>query len=205
MFPFQAGASVILVSRGQFTAVWKELPRTTFDLIKWARDMMAFVKAPMHLIKKSIEQGAALCVNRQGKFSIRDKGYAVMSHVWGETMGWQRKDGWGPVDLSLRKMGLAREHFLRFFDRCEEEWLWVDVLALPEVLEDMSDTRKEEIEKLRIGVINCLRTIYMEADKVVVIDTLLLRLNFERIRIGNRKGQNILNKTDSSIFSRNLK
>lgn len=110
--------------------------------------MLTFIKAPLGLVKISIEEGAAFCVNRRGKFSIRDRGYAVMSHVWGETMGWQSPDSWGPVDFSLRKMGLARQHFLRFFDRCEEEWLWVDVIAMPEVLEDKEDTQKEKIEKL---------------------------------------------------------
>jgi len=100
-----------------------------------------------------------------------------MSHVWAETMGWQRVDGWGPVDISLRKMGLARAHFLRFFDRCQEEWLWVDVIAMPEVLEDMSDAQKMEVEELRTGVINSLHSVYTRADKLVVIDTTLLRLS----------------------------
>lgn len=177
LFPIQAGAAIVLIFRGHFNPIWKELPRPTFDLIDWAQDMMSFVKAPIHLIKKSVQQCAALCVDRQGTFSIKSEGYAVMSHVWGETMGWQRPDGWGPVDISLRKMGLSRTHFLRFFDRCEEKWLWVDVIAMPEVLENMSDARKTEIEKLRVGVINCLWSIYTKADKIVVIDTLLLRLS----------------------------
>jgi hypothetical protein len=177
LLPFQAGVAVIFLFRGHFKAIWKELPRPTFDVIDWARDMMSFVKAPLHLVKKSLQQDAALCINRQGKFSIKSKGYAVMSHVWAETMGWQRPDSWGPVDISLRKMGLSRTHFLRFFDRCQEEWLWVDVIAMPEVLEDMTDSQKMEIEKLRIGVINSLRSIYTKADKVVVINTLLLRLS----------------------------
>lgn len=177
LFPFQAGAAIVLLFRGHSKAIWKELPRPTFDLINWAQDIISFVKAPLGLVRESIEKGAALCINHQGRFSIRDKDYAVMSHVWGETMGWQRTEAWGPVDLSLRTMGLARQHFLRFFDRCEEEWLWVDVIAMPEVLEDMNDTQKEMIERLRVGVINCLKSIYTRADKVVVIDTLLLRLS----------------------------
>lgn len=177
LFPAQVGAATVLLFRGRFWPIWKELPRPTFDLIAWARDMTLFVKAPIHLIKKSVKQGAALCVNRQGRFTIRRGDYAVMSHVWGETMGWQRKDGWGAVDLSLRRMGIARQHFLRFFDRCESEWLWVDVIAMPEVLEDMSEAQKEETEILRTGVINSLRSIYTNATKVVVIDTLLLRLS----------------------------
>jgi hypothetical protein len=176
LLPIQAGSAIVLLFRGRLKPIWQELPRPTFDLIDWAQDMMSFVKAPIHLVKKSVQQGAALCINRQGKFSIKTEGYAVMSHVWAETMGWQRPDGWGSVDISLRKMGLSRAHFLRFFDRCEEEWLWVDVIAMPEVLEDMSDAQKTEIEKLRIGVINSLQLIYTKADKIVVIDTLLLRL-----------------------------
>jgi hypothetical protein len=46
-----------------------------------------------------------------------------------------------------------------------------------EVLEDMSPAEKEATEGLRVGVINCLRSIFIRADKVVVIDTLLLRLS----------------------------
>jgi hypothetical protein len=30
-------------------------------------------------------------------------------------------------------------HFLKFFDRCDVEWLWVNVIVMPEVLEDMSE------------------------------------------------------------------
>lgn len=55
--------------------------------------------------------------------------------------------------------------------------MWVDVLAMLEVLEDMSPAEKEATERLKVGVINCLRSIYTRADKVVVIDTLLLRLS----------------------------
>jgi len=176
LLPLQAGAAMVLLFRGRFKPIWQELPRPTFDLINWAQDQMSFVKAPIHLIKKSVEQGAALCVNRQGKFSIRTEGYAVMSHVWAQTMGWQGPDGWGPVHISLRKMGLSRVHFLRFFNRCHEEWLWVDVISMPEVLEDMNDAQKTEIEQLRVGVINSLRAIYTKANKVVVLDTVLLQL-----------------------------
>lgn len=55
--------------------------------------------------------------------------------------------------------------------------MWVDVLAMPEALEDIKPAEKEAAERLRVGVINCLRSIYTRADKVVVIDTLLLRLS----------------------------
>jgi hypothetical protein len=54
-------------------------------------------------------------------------------------MGWQTPSGWGPVELPLRKKGLYLEHLQMFFNHCTAEWLWVDVLAMPEVYEDMSE------------------------------------------------------------------
>jgi hypothetical protein len=56
-------------------------------------------------------------------------------------------------------------------------WLCVDVIARPEVLEDISSAQKDEIQGLRVGIINCLHSIYTKADKIVAIDTLLLRLS----------------------------
>jgi hypothetical protein len=177
LLPVQIGAAIVLVVRGRFQAIWKELPVPTYELTSWRQDILSFVKAPLELVRLSVENEAALCVNRQGRFSIREKDYAVMSHVWAETMGWQTPTAWGPVSLELRKMGLARAHFLRFFDRCEADWLWADVIAMPEVLEDMSPAQKDEIERLRVGIINCLHSIYTRADKIVAIDTSLLRLS----------------------------
>jgi len=119
---------------------------------------------------------AALCINRYGSYKIMTGGYAVMSHVWGQTMGSNGLKGFGPVDLSLRKRGIYFDHFLKFFMRCNAEWLWVDVIAMPAVLEDMSSSEQEEVEKLRVGVINCLYNIYTRADKVVILDSMVLRL-----------------------------
>ncbi|KAB8290814.1 hypothetical protein EYC80_008451 [Monilinia laxa] len=177
LLPGQVGATAVLLTRGRFAPIWKEIPRPSIELISWASEFYEFIKAPLELVEKSIEREAALCINRNGKFGIKSEGYTVMSHVWGETMGWQTPDEWGPVDLQLRKKGIPMAHFMRFFNRCETEWLWVDVIAMPEVLEDMDAVEKEKIERLRIGVINCLRSIYTKSDKLVVLDTLLLRLN----------------------------
>ena len=138
--------------------------------------MFTFVKAPLPFVEQSIRQQAALCVNRLGKFQVRRNGYAVMSHVWGETCGWNTPDNWGPIEPELRKKGIIHRHFLRFFDRCDADWLWVDILAMPEVFHDTSAAEKAETEELRTGVINTLRHIYMRADKVVCLDGLLLRL-----------------------------
>ena len=139
--------------------------------------MFTFVKAPLPLIQQSIRQQSALCVNRLGKFQIKEDNYAVMSHVWGETCGWNTPTDWGPIEPELRKKGIIYRHFLRFFDKCEAEWLWVDILAMPEVFDDMTAAEKAETEELRTGVINSLRNVYMRADKVVCLDGLLLRLH----------------------------
>ena len=143
-------------------------------IVDW---MFTFVKAPLHLIQQSIRQQSALCVNRLGKFQVRRDSYAVMSHVWGETCGWNTPTAWGPVEPELRKKGIIHRHFLRFFDNCEAEWLWVDILAMPEIFDDMTAAEKSETEELRTGVINSLRNVYMRADKVVCLDGLLLRLH----------------------------
>ena len=173
----QLVASVHLFFRGHTKAIWHELPAPTLDLWGWSMGMTAFVKAPLHLIERSVQEGAALCVNRKGQFKILTKGYTVMSYVWAEIMGWQSKQGFGPVDISLRKKGIHYFHFLKFFDRCNCEWLWVDLIAMPEVLEDMSADEKQRIQCLRVTIINQLRGLVRSADKVVVLDALLLRLS----------------------------
>lgn len=145
-------------------------------LLSLVFEMDSYVKAPIKLIRQSIEEGKALCINKNGKFKIMDSGYAVMSHVWEETMGWNSPDGFGKVDLSLRKKGIYRGHFLKFFEKCGAEWLWVDVIAMPEILEDMSEAEKEETEKLRVGVVNNLTSIYRGADRTIVLDSLVMQL-----------------------------
>ncbi|KAI4137324.1 MAG: hypothetical protein L6R39_007352 [Caloplaca ligustica] len=176
LLPVQVGAAIYLLLHGRVSPIWREIPKPTALLFDWSTGLHAFVKAPMSLIKKAIEREEALCVNRKGKFMLRKDNYAVLSHVWGETMGWMTKDSWGPVELDLRKRGIAYYHFQKFFRRCDAKWLWVDVLAMPEVYEDMSPTEKAHTEALRTGVINNLRTIYTQADKIVCLDSLLLRL-----------------------------
>jgi hypothetical protein len=177
LLPFQSAATTIAFFTGRIRPAWREIPSPTFQLVSWARNMTAFIKAPLGLIKASIAQKAALCINRSGNFSVRESGYSVMSHVWGETMGWSSLTSWGQLHISLRKKGIAYDHFLRFFDRCESEWLWVDVISMPEVLEDMMQEQKDEIEALRVEIINCLHGIYTRADRVIVLDSLLLQLN----------------------------
>lgn len=143
-------------------------------IVDW---MFTFVKAPTSLLWKSVNERAALCVNKLGKFQVRTGGYAVMSHVWGETCGWNTPTSWGPIEPELRKKGIIYSHFIKFFDRCDAEWLWVDILAMPEIFEDMTAAEKAQTENVRTGVINSLNNIYTRAEKVVCLDSLLLRLH----------------------------
>ena len=174
--PLQIYGAIYLTLHGKFQAIWRELPTPTVLAFDWASNMFSFVKAPRAIMRESIQQQAALCVNRAGKFSLKADGYAVLSHVWAETCGWQTPTDWGPVEPEVRKKGVYYEHFLKFFDRCDAEWLWVDILAMPEVFDDMTLAEKSETEDVRTGVINSLRNIYLGAEKVVYLDSLLLRL-----------------------------
>lgn len=47
---------------------------------------------------------------------------------------------------------------------------------MPEVFEDMDAAQKLQTERLRIDIINNLHTIYSRADKVMIIDSTLVRL-----------------------------
>ena len=143
-------------------------------IVDW---MFTFVKPPMSLLRHSVNERAALCVNKLGKFQVRTGGYAAMSHVWGETCGWNTPTSWEPIDPELRKKGIIYSHFIKFFDRCDAEWLWVDILAMPEVFDDMTAAEKVQTENVRTGVINSLNNIYTRAEKVVCLDSLLLRLH----------------------------
>ena len=176
-FPFQIGLAFYLVFKRRWTAILTEIPRPT--LWTWQRFATVpdtFVKAPLSLIKKSIDEHSALCVNRQGDFQLMSHDYTIMSHVWGETMAWASTTGWGPVTLDLRKRGMSLDHLQRCIDQSESEWLWIDQIAMPEVFEDMNPTQKLQTERLRIDIINNLHSVYNRADKVMILDSALLRL-----------------------------
>jgi hypothetical protein len=169
-------AGIVNVVKQRKLSVFKQSWAPVSEIISFFRTFDGFVKAPLSLVRQSIEKKAALCVNRAGEFKIMSSGYTVMSHVWEETMGWMSPTGFGKVDLSLRKRGISHGHFTKFFGRCNSTWLWVDVLAIPEVLEDMNEEEQLETETLRAGVINNLHTIYQQAEKVVVLNSLTMQL-----------------------------
>lgn len=177
LLPLQLGAAQFLLLKGRWGALWREIPTPSIQLFSWVTGLTTYVKASRQLVEQAIEASIALCVNRSGRFKLLKEGYSVVSHVWGETMGWQTPTSWGPVELSLRKKGLHLGHLQKFFDRCAVEWLWIDVFAMPEVYEDMSEGEKARTETLRVDVINTLKGVYERADQVIVLDSLLLRLH----------------------------
>ena len=176
--PFQLCAALYLGFKWRWKAILTEIPQLTIQVSHWFATIPdPLIKAPLRLVRESIDERKALCVNRQGKFKLISDGYTVMSHVWGETMAWQSTTGWGPLTLNLRKKGMSLDHLERCIDQCETEWLWLDQIAMPEVFEDMDSAQKSQTERLRIDIINNLHSIYSRADKVVIVDSALICLN----------------------------
>lgn len=129
------------------------------------------------MIRKSVKQNPALCINRSGRFALKTKIHAVLSHVWDETYGWNARGSRGAMDPEVQKQGMDYSHFLKFFDPCDAKWLWMDILAIPEIFQDMKAEQKAGTEELRTGILNSSRDIYTRADKVTCLDDPLLRLH----------------------------
>ena len=178
MIPFHLGTAFYLAFRRRRKTIWTDLPQLTFVI--WctlATIPDPLIETPQALIRRSIDESKALCVNRHGSFRLMSGGYTVMSHAWQETMAWQSPTEWGPVSLELRKRGFSLDHLQRCIDKCETDWLWLDQIAMPEVFEDMDAAQKSQTERLRIDIINNLHTIYTRSDKVMIVDSALMRLD----------------------------
>lgn len=127
-----------------------------------------WVKPPENLVRRSAAEGKALCVNSQGRWSLRESGYVSVSHVWIEG-----------IQADEHDRGIRRRQFERIFKTVARagigiEWIWLDVLALPNP--PGKGGMKPEKKKLKTAIINNLANIYSHADAVVVLDALLLRL-----------------------------
>ena len=177
IFPLQLGTAFYLAFKRRWKAIVTEVPQPTFVIWRRTLAIDPLVKTPRALIQSSIDGSKALCVDRQGSFRLMSGGYTVMSHAWQETMSWQSTTGWGSVSLELRKKGFSLGHLQRCIDQCETEWLWLDQIAMPEVFEDMDAAQRSQTERLRIDIINNLHNIYTRAEKVVIVDSALMRLN----------------------------
>ena len=178
IFPFQLGTAFYLAFKKRWKFILTDVPQPTFVIWRSLATVSdPLNKAPGALIRRSIDESKALCVNRQGSFRLMSGGYTVMSHAWQETMAWQSTTGWGPVSLDLRKKGFSLAHLEAFIDQCETRWLWLDQKAMPEVFEDMDAAQKSHTERLRIDIINTLHTIHIRAEKMMIVDSALIRLN----------------------------
>ena len=178
MIPFHLGTALYLAFKRRWKTIWTDLPQLTFVIWRTLETIPdPLIETPQALIRRSIDESKALCVNRHGSFRLMSGGYTVMSHAWQETMAWQSPTEWGPVSLELRKRGFSLDHLQRCIDKCEADWLWLDQIAMPQVFEDMDAAQKSQTERLRIDIINNLHTIYTRSDKVMIVDSALMRLN----------------------------
>ncbi len=95
----------------------------------------------------------------------------------GRDDGMAETTGWGPVPLPLRKKGMNLEHLERCIDQCDPEWLWLDQIAMPEVYEDMDVEEKARLNGCVLILLTICGAIHTRADKLMVVDSTLLRLN----------------------------
>ena len=142
------------------TGKWWSKPHQDAQL-KW-------ISPPRTLMKQAAQNEMALCINEQGKWSLRTSDYVALSHVWIE--GLQRDkthDG-----LSSQKINgiftLLRSRSV------QTKWVWTDVLVIP-AGGDASSSREDET--IILDIINTLPQIYSRADAVIIVDALLLQLH----------------------------
>ncbi|KAJ0164404.1 hypothetical protein CTA2_1061 [Colletotrichum tanaceti] len=128
----------------------------------------AWVRPPLGLVRQAVEERKALCVNKRFQWGLCGDGYFAVSHVWGEGI---RADPQG--------RGLARQHLTRVFEALAStgaEWIWLDVLAVPNADQEGLNLSPEEKE-LQVKVINTLPQVYQGATAVVVLDALVLQMH----------------------------
>ncbi|KAL9099788.1 MAG: hypothetical protein Q9163_004761 [Psora crenata] len=124
-----------------------------------------WTKAPAELVERSAKEGLALCINKDGYFDLREKGYFCISHVWEEGI---RAD-------ADQNRGVPTHRIKQIFERVSRvnaEWIWLDGLAIP--CGNRSLTFKEEVQKS--AVINSLAEIYEKCEAVLIFDALTMHL-----------------------------
>jgi hypothetical protein len=160
-----------LVSRTVRKEWLPDIARTNFDVI----GSSFFVRCPLALLRQAAAAGMAVCVNRYGLFSVRNSGYAAISHVWAETMGLQFND----EKIEHDERGINFAHFSRIVSATvtssKHEWFWLDLLAVPQIRGDEDDVRM--LRELKTNVVNSLIHVYRNADAVIILDSLTLQLD----------------------------
>ncbi|KAK9424831.1 putative Heterokaryon incompatibility domain-containing protein [Seiridium unicorne] len=116
------------------------------------------VKPSTDDVKQSAKALGALCVNPA-------EGYAALSHVWSQGLGSDKQN-----------RGLDRSLLDQVFDLVEPlkiRWIWTDSLAIP----GRSQSLSLDEEEIKAKLINAMSDIYRLAQKVIVIDALVLKLD----------------------------
>lgn len=129
-----------------------------------SRENSIWLKPSIDLIRGSVNEGLALCVNSAGDFSLRKDGYYAISHVWVEGI---------QADPSNRGVPLAlvRQIIQRIY-QVGATWIWLDGLAIPAG----HKTLTAEEEELKISIINNLAAIYKRAESVIIFDAIAMQL-----------------------------
>lgn len=138
------------------------VPSATLD----EEQVGTFVKPTIDDIKRSVDAGGALCVNKSGDFCVSPpSGYSALSHVWSQGIG---------ADDNNR--GLRRCLLDQVFEKLRPlgvEWIWTDTLAIPGGRRKLSALE----EQLKGSLINSMPRVYQNAKNVVIFDALNLRLH----------------------------
>ena len=123
-----------------------------------------WVKPASALVERAANEQLALCVNARGDWQLQENDYVALSHVWDE--GLYADPGNRGLPRSIIKQLFAMLQPLNI------KWLWLDSLAVPGGRRDL--TLNEELVKTKL--INNMDNVYCNAKYVVILDSLLLRL-----------------------------
>ena len=124
----------------------------------------AWVRPPPSLVEQAAREKLALCVNVSGEWSLRAENFVAISHVWEE--GIQADDN---------NRGLAKSTLDSIFvelGHVNAAWIWLDCCAIPGG--NRALTAHEQIVKK--DIINSLSEIYRNADAVIILDAMIMRL-----------------------------
>ncbi|UPX14120.1 uncharacterized protein EKO05_0004611 [Ascochyta rabiei] len=151
----------------------KEAFSAVVDANKLIVSSQLFVSASLELMEKAGKCNQALCVNKWGQFKILGSGYAAVSHVWAETMGFEFHN----EKLEQDGRGILMNHFNKIMGKalqCGYEWIWFDLLAIPK--RSTHGTNDARFTQTKTLIINSLHSIYRNAAAVIILDSFALHL-----------------------------
>ncbi|KAJ4334523.1 hypothetical protein N0V95_009149 [Ascochyta clinopodiicola] len=151
----------------------KEAVSAVVEANKLIVSSQLFVSASLDLMEKAGKCNQALCVNKWGQFKILSSGYAAVSHVWAETMGFEYHN----EKLEQNGRGILMTHFNKIMGKalqCGYEWVWFDLLAIPK--RSTHGTNDARFTQTKTLIINSLHSIYRNAAAVIILDSFTLHL-----------------------------